>query len=58
MILEKVIEGESGPAPATNKSSPESKDENLATTDYALYEALNVLRGLVILTSKKSAAVR
>ena len=58
-IIEKVMEIEATEsAPAIDKAKPEAKDENLATSDYALYEALNVLRGLVILNEKKPTFAR
>jgi len=45
-------------APDEKKSTPPAKEageakDKLATSDYALYEALNVLRGLTILGGKK-----
>lgn len=35
------------------KKSEKAKDEKLAQTDYQLYEALNLLKGLSLLTAKK-----
>lgn len=47
--LEKAKELDSETPATPGSKTPEAKDDNLATSDYALYEALNVLRGLVIL---------
>lgn len=48
--------GDKAAAPASSAAKDEAEKEPLAERDYELYEAFNMLKGMVMLTNRKSVA--